>query len=179
VSDAPGINIDSRNRARVIHRNAAQPNARAVLEPETLWNVVAGSAQILTDGEITVPRYKDANHGDAALTPGGPGPYSNDRSWYDAVNARTAIGLSRDWQTMTLFTVDARGGSTGLSVREMAQRLRDDHGVWNALNLDGGGSTTLAMQDPQADTASVINTSSDNPGGRAVASSLAVFADKK
>ena len=51
-----------------------------------------------------------------------------------------------------------------------------DYGVYNALNLDGGGSTTLAMEDPATHTASVVNTSSDNPNGRAVGSNLAVFA---
>jgi hypothetical protein len=49
-------------------------------------------------------------------------------------------------------------------------------GVWNALNLDGGGSTSRAMEDPVTHVPFLANVSSDNPGGRAVGSSLAVFA---
>jgi hypothetical protein len=33
-------------------------------------------------------------------------------------------------------------------VPEVADLLRNEYQVWNALNLDGGGSTTMAMQDP-------------------------------
>ena len=62
--------------------------------------------------------------------------------------ARSAIGLSRDGRTLTLFTVDARGGSEGMRVGEVASMLIEDYGVWVALNLDGGGSTSLAMADP-------------------------------
>jgi exopolysaccharide biosynthesis protein len=51
-----------------------------------------------------------------------------------------------------------------------------EYGVWNALNLDGGGSTTMALEDPATHRASVVNASSDNPAGRSVGSSLAVFA---
>ena len=78
-----------------------------------LWNVVAGSAQIVTNGVETVPTYKDATHPGGLLEPGGPNEYSNEKSWYAVATARTAIGLSRDRSTLTLFTVDVRGGSEG------------------------------------------------------------------
>jgi len=54
--------------------------------------------------------------------------------------------------------------------------LMKDYGVWNALNLDGGGSTSMAMEDPSTHHRSIVNASSDNPAGRSVGSSLAVFA---
>jgi hypothetical protein len=53
--------------------------------------------------------------------------------------------------------------------------LRNDYGVYNALNLDGGGSATMALQDPVTHVRSVINTPTS--GSRVVASSLVVFAD--
>jgi exopolysaccharide biosynthesis protein len=84
--------------------------------------------------------------------------------------------LSKDARTVTLFTVDVRGGSLGLSVREVAALLVREFGAWNALNLDGGGSTSMAMEDPVTHEPRLVNTSSDNPAGRAVGSSLAVFA---
>ena len=77
----------------------------------------------------------------------GPGTFSNEKSWYKVATARTAIGLSRDGRTLTLFTVDVRGGSDGMRVGEVADLLMADYGVWNALNLDGGGSTSMAMEE--------------------------------
>jgi hypothetical protein len=179
VADAPGLNLDAENHATLIHRDGTQPDGKHILEPVALWNTVAGSAQIVTEGVASIPVYEDTDHHGAALRPGGPNGYSNDRSWYDVVNARTAIGLSRDRRTLTLFTVDARGGSIGMTVREVAEMLIKDYGVWNALNLDGGGSTSIAMEDPVTHVASLVNTSSDNPAGRAVGSSLAVFAEMR
>jgi hypothetical protein len=176
VASAPGLNLDPRNRATIVHRDPSDPSGRRVLEPVTLWTTVSGSAQIVTDGAVTIPEYADEAHPGAVLTPGGPNGYSNAKSWYAALNARSAIGLSRDARTLTLFTVDARGGSAGMTVREVAEVLARDYGVWQALNLDGGGSTSLAMADPATGMATLMNTSSDNPAGRAVATSLAVFA---
>jgi hypothetical protein len=176
VADAPGINIDRENQARVVHRDRAGPDGTRVLERVTLWNTLSGSAQIVTEGAVTIPEYQDADRPTGSLTPGGPNRYSNANSWYDAINARTAIGLSSDTRTVTLFTVDVRGGSAGMTVREVAGTLVRDYAVWNALNLDGGGSTSMAMEDPVTHVRSLVNVSSDNPSGRAVGSSLAVFA---
>jgi len=53
-----------------------------------------------------------------------------------------------------------------------------DFGVVDALNLDGGGSTTMAIEDAQG-VPSIVNVSSDNPAGRVVATSLAVFAQRR
>jgi Phosphodiester glycosidase len=177
LPDAPGLNIDRENHASLVHRDPAQPDGRHVREPVTLWNTLAGSAQIVTNGTVTIPVYRDEAHPDGALMPGGPGAgFSNTHSWYEATNARTAIGLSRDARTLTLFTVDVRGGSLGMTVGEAARRLVDDFGVWEALNLDGGGSTSMAIEDPVTHEASIVNASSDNPSGRSVGSNLAVFA---
>jgi exopolysaccharide biosynthesis protein len=64
-----------------------------------------------------------------------------------------------------------------LYVAEVADVLIQDYAVMNALNLDGGGSTTLAMENPTTHVAAVVNNSSDNPAGRSVGSNLAIFAD--
>jgi exopolysaccharide biosynthesis protein len=158
VSNAPALNIDAGNHASIVRCGANV----------ALWNTVSGSAQIVTNGIKTIPEYG------AALTPSDT--YSAAGSWYDRINARTVIGLSGDTRTLTLFTVDRAGGSLGMPVGEVADLLIRDYGVFNALNLDGGGSTTLAMQDPKTHAATMVNASSDSPGGRAVGSNLAVFA---
>lgn len=178
VANAPALNIDRENRASLVHWDPAQPDGRRVLEPVTLWNVVAGSAQIVTDGVVTVPQYRDAAHPVALLEPGSPNDYSNAVAWSEVATARTAIGLSRDRRTLTLFTADVRGGSEGMRLDEVGRVLIDQYGVWDALNLDGGGSTSMALADPVTGEVTLVNTSSDNPTGREVATSLAVFAPK-
>ena len=179
VTDAPALNIDRHNRASIVHRDPKFKDGLHVREKVTLWNVVAGSSQIVTGGKITVPAYRDEQRRDGLLEPGGPNGYSNAKAWADSTTARTAIGLSRDRRTMTLFTVDVRGGSEGMRLSEVANVLIRDFRVFDALNLDGGGSTTMAMEDPVTGVRSIVNASSDNPEGRVVATSLAVFAKRR
>jgi len=178
VAFAPAINIDRDNHASIVTYDPSNSDQKHVREKVALWNVVAGSSQIVTRGVATIPAYRDDNHFDGELDPGGPNNYSNSKAWADATTARTAIGLSRDQQTLTLFTVDVRGGSEGMRLSEVANVLIRDFDVFDALNLDGGGSTTMAMEDPLRGSI-IVNTSSDNPRGRVVATNLAVFATKK
>lgn len=178
VVDAPAINIDRDNHATLVHRDPAFTDGKHVRENVALWNVVAGSSQIVTDGKISIPVYKDGEHTNGALDPGGPNNYSNAKAWSDATTARTSIGLSGDRRTLTLFTVDVRGGSEGMTLSEVAGVLIREFGVVDALNLDGGGSTTMAMEGIDGKP-SIVNVSSDNPGGRVVATSLAVFAQRR
>jgi len=178
VANAPAINIDRDNHATLVHRDPTVGDGRHARENVTLWNVVAGSSQIVTGGRITVPVYVDDAHPDGELIPGGPNNYSNAKAWADATTARTAIGLSADRRTLTLFTVDVRGGSEGMKLSEVADVLIREFGVADALNLDGGGSTSMAMEGADG-TPSLVNISSDNPAGRVVATSLAVFAQRR
>ena len=172
IANAPAINIDPSNHASIVHNNSRFADGKQVQENVTVWNALAGSAQIVTNGVKTIPTYRPAG----LLTPGGPRNYSSTNSWYDAIQARTAIGLSRDSRTLYLFTVDRAGASLGMQVGEVADLLMRDYGVYNALNLDGGGSTTMAMENPVTHVGGIVNGSSDNPNGRSVGSNLAVFA---
>jgi exopolysaccharide biosynthesis protein len=176
VNNAPGLNIEPDNDASIVTANLSDPNRKQVNENVTVWNAVAGSAQIVTNGLTTIPEYVDASHPNGLLTPGGPASYSNSNSWYNLPRGRTAIGLSQDANTLTIFTVDQAGGSGGMTGGEVADLLRNDYGVFNALNLDGGGSTTLAMLDPVSGVGQIKNLSADGPLGRAVAANLAIFA---
>lgn len=177
VTDAPALNIDSSNQAGIVHDDTSFADGKHVLENTTLWTTVSGSAQIVTNGVKSIPTYLDATHPTGLLTPPGPANYSNSNSWYNLTNARTAIGLSQDNRTLFLFTVDNAGGSRGMTVGEVADLLINDYGVYNALNLDGGGSTTMAMQNPVTGLGGIINVSSDNPNGRSGGSNLVVFAE--
>ena len=81
---------------------------------------------------------------------------------------RTMIGTAADG-TIWLVTVDGRQpeqsvGMTLVELRALAQRL----GLVNALNLDGGGSTTMWVQ------GQVVNSPSDPTGPRKVSDALLV-----
>jgi Phosphodiester glycosidase/PEP-CTERM motif len=177
VTNAPAINIAPNNSASIVHADPNAAGGRGILENVTLGNSFAGSAQIITNGVVSIPEYKDATHPDGLLTPPGPANYSNANSWYNLFNARNAIGLSANNSKLVIFTVDNAGGSQGLQVGQVANIMLNDYGVFNALNMDGGGSTTLAMRDPLTGLGSIANTPSDTtPGGRLSGSNLAIFA---
>ena len=184
VTNSPGLNIDRSNNATIVHRDPNSVDGMDVLEDVELWNALAGSAQILTNGVKTIPEYTDATHLDALLTPGpvpplGPLPLTYTRAgrhWYDLSNARTAIGVTQDGRKLVLFTVDGTNGGHGLQVGEVADLLKNDYGVWNAFNLDGGGSTTMAIEDPVTHTRKLVNVPADNPP-RMEASNFAVYSD--
>lgn len=75
---------------------------------------------------------------------------------------RTAIGFGDDGKTMYMVTVDGRnaGGSRGMSLYELG-RLMKELGATQAINLDGGGSTTMAAREPGHEDVSVQNVPSD------------------
>lgn len=175
VPFAPALNIDATNHASIVHHDASFADNKHVLEPVSLYNAVAGSGQVITGGVKTIPQYIDASHPDGLLNP--LSGYSNSNSWYDLPRGRTVIGLNEDGTVLTLFTVDRVGAYVGMSLSSIADILMNDYQVYNALNLDGGGSTSLAMEDPMTGVGHLVNVSGDaDPLGRAVGSSLAVFA---
>lgn len=190
LRDSPGLNIDPNNNASIVtvapgHSDGSCMSCLAndglhIQENVTVWNGVSGSAQTITNGVKTIPCYRDATHPecqlDGSLSPANViPPYSNTKSWYNLLNARSAIGLSQDNKTLFLFTVDAAGGSTGMMIGEVADVLLT-YGVYNALSMDGGGSVTLAMEDPGTHIRALVNTQSNGAFAREIASNLAVFA---
>lgn len=81
---------------------------------------------------------------------------------------RTAVGFSRDSTTLFLLTVDGRSaGSVGVTLRELARLVRR-LGAWQAMNFDGGGSTTMVID------GTVVNVPSDAAGERAVGNAIFV-----
>ena len=81
---------------------------------------------------------------------------------------RTGIGFSRDSSTLYLVTVDGRSAaSAGMTLAEFADLCRE-LGAWQALNFDGGGSTTMVVQ------GKLVNVPSDPTGERPVGNALLV-----
>ncbi|HYU51329.1 MAG TPA: phosphodiester glycosidase family protein [Gemmatimonadaceae bacterium] len=84
---------------------------------------------------------------------------------------RTAVGFSADSSKLFLITVDGRRESdSGMTLVELAQ-LMLDLGVYEGMNFDGGGSTTMVVN------GQVVNSPSDKTGERAVGSALLVVVD--
>lgn len=86
----------------------------------------------------------------------------------DARHPRTVIGVDR-YRQVWLITVDGRlpGFSIGMTFSDL-QRLCDRLELTNALNLDGGGSTTMVVRDQ------VVNRPSDPGGSRPVSDAIVV-----
>ncbi|MFN2601942.1 MAG: phosphodiester glycosidase family protein [Gemmatimonadaceae bacterium] len=81
---------------------------------------------------------------------------------------RTAVGYSRDGSTLFLLTVDGRSESSGgMTLVELANMMRK-LGAWQAMNFDGGGSTTMVID------GALVNKPSDKEGERAVGNALLV-----
>ncbi|HWP40973.1 MAG TPA: phosphodiester glycosidase family protein [Tepidisphaeraceae bacterium] len=85
---------------------------------------------------------------------------------------RTAAGVSRDRRKLILLVVDGRqpGHSLGMTTQELGQVMLE-LGCSDAVNLDGGGSSTLIFADPDP---RVLNRPSDGRQ-RAVGANLAIF----
>ncbi len=63
-----------------------------------------------------------------------------------AYNPRTGMGLSQDRRTLYVVVVDGRSDqSVGAGLDDLANLLRD-LGAWDAINLDGGGSSALFVR---------------------------------
>jgi hypothetical protein len=94
----------------------------------------------------------------------------------DALHPRTAVGFSRDGRKMHLLTVDGRQSAylQGLDLRDLADAMIE-LGAHNAVNLDGGGSSTMLAREPGTSELKVVNTPSDG-AERPVPNGLALYA---
>ena len=82
---------------------------------------------------------------------------------------RTGIGFSQDSTKIYFFVVDGRQASSrGMSLNEFAD-LMLSYNVYNALNLDGGGSSTMVIN------GEVVNHPSDDTGERKVGSAIYIL----
>lgn len=70
--------------------------------------------------------------------------------------SRTAVAVDRTGKKVFMVTVDKKGSSKGMNMREFANYLVKQ-GAYNAINLDGGGSTTLAARTPWNTYATLVN----------------------
>jgi len=81
---------------------------------------------------------------------------------------RTGVGVKPNGRLLFVVVDGRRPGSVGMRPMQFARLFRY-LGATSALNLDGGGSTTMVVRDR------VINQPSDSQGERAVSSALVVL----
>jgi hypothetical protein len=125
-------------RPCLVVRRDGKVEIRHLREPQgDDWEVVSGNVLLLRDGEI-VPHENKVRH------------------------PRTVVGLNQDATKMILLVVDGRksGIAVGMSYAELATELLR-RGCHDALNLDGGGSSVLAIRDPAKNQFQILNAPTD------------------
>lgn len=97
------------------------------VKPDKDWSMVVGGHSLLVEKGEAVP-------------------YERNPSQFDGLRARSAAGISEDGKTLYLVGVEGRTEeSKGLRLRDLSQ-IFVEIGAWKALNLDGGGSTTMVSR---------------------------------
>lgn len=137
---------------RIVHTDSAR-----------LWERSLPDRNIMTAGPLLIFQGMDL-------------PMRNDLSFVNSRHNRTAIGIRPDG-TILLLTVDGRTkNSEGMTLDELTATLRW-LGCTDALNLDGGGSTTMYVKGWPNN--GIVNYPSDNfrfdhNGERAVSNAVMV-----
>jgi len=127
------------------------------LSPRT--TIVNGGPELIHDGRLHATPAAD-----------GMAPAGNPSSYYGWVhkrNPRTIAGVDALGRTV-IITADGRSESSlGLGIGEAAA-VAQSFGLQNAINLDGGGSTTMVAD------GKVLNSPSDAAGERPVGDALVI-----
>lgn len=94
----------------------------------------------------------------------------------NGIQPRSGIGINRDNTEIILVTVDGRNESFKGVSQAMFGAIMRDLGAYNAVNLDGGGSTTMATRKSYEEKAKVVNIPS---GGsqRQVVNGIGIFSN--
>ena len=144
-----GLKVGTRVRARAVYRTL---NGTKPADWEAAPDIVGGVGLLATAGRLV----KDW------------GPEKARDGFATERHPRTVIGTAGDGRVW-LITVDGRNKSLslGMSFAEL-QALVTRVGLVNALNLDGGGSTTMVVK------GAVVNHPSDPTGPRRVSDSIIV-----
>ncbi|MET7322609.1 phosphodiester glycosidase family protein [Streptomyces sp. NPDC005549] len=130
------------------------------ISPSPRTDIVNAGPELVRDGRIHVTPATDG-----MVHPDDPSWYYG---WVHKRNPRTLAGVDAAGRTV-LVTADGRStDSLGLSIVESAEVARS-LGLRDAVNLDGGGSTTMVAH------GAVLNSPSDAAGERPVGDALLIL----
>lgn len=119
-------------------------------------DVIGGVPQLIKNGKIEITWEQE----------------KASKSFVETRHPRTAVAKLKDGKFL-MVTVDGRSlESVGMNLQELAEFLLEI-GAVDAMNLDGGGSTTMFLD------GKVVNKSSDQTGERKVSDAILVFPRKK
>lgn len=147
----------------VIHNDLGEGNKTELLAIDKQGVMIVGkySLEELKEKDI----QEALSFGPTLIVNGKMTPMSGDGGW--GVAPRTAIGQRQDG-AIILLVIDGRGvGSLGATLKE-TQEILYQLGAVNAMNLDGGKSTTLYYD------GEVRNTPSNSMGERAIPTAIIV-----
>ena len=150
---------DAARSALLALRAGDSVHVQVALRPFHPLEALGGRPLLLRDSTVVA----------AVDTEGGP-------AFATARHPRTAVGIARGGRRLLLVVVDGRrkGYSDGMTLRELADLMRG-LGARDAINLDGGGSTTLVYADPDSSgRLRIANRPSDPAGERTVGNALAI-----
>lgn len=102
-------------------------------------------------------------------------PYTKDLNALGGVRARTFAGVSEDGNTLWLVTAEGRTSrSAGITLSSMGYFMQQ-LGVYRAVNLDGGGSTTMVSKPLGAFQHEVMTYPEGYGAERPVVNGIAIF----
>lgn len=135
--------------------------SKVFLEALEIGETIELEIKMVLKNESTLPHLMELVGGDRAILVNG---VVQDNNWPE-LHPRTAVGFSADKTTVYLVVVDGRTSfSAGVSTKQLADILKLS-GASHAINLDGGGSSVMAVRKK------IVNTPSDGTERR-VANSL-------
>lgn len=114
-------------------------------------DIVGGVPQLIRDGKIEITWEQE----------------QSSKSFVETRHPRTAVAKLKDGRAL-LVAVDGRSAASGgMNLNELAEMLLE-MGATDAMNLDGGGSTTMFLD------GQVVNKPSDKEGERPVSDAILV-----
>jgi hypothetical protein len=129
--------------------------------PGTTFNqvedIVSGVPQLIKNGQIEITWEQE----------------KSSKAFVETKHPRTAVAKLKDGRFL-MVTIDGRQPehSVGINLNDLATLLLE-LGATDAMNLDGGGSTTMFV------SGKVVNKPSDKEGERSVSDAILVFPRKK
>ncbi|WP_053955319.1 phosphodiester glycosidase family protein [Inediibacterium massiliense] len=147
--------------AKVIPPNGSVIFAAGMKATELQQNFAVGDMVNFTNqANMDISNLKFAVGGGGLLVKDGI-PQSNYYINIKGNQPRTALGISQDKKEAFIVTIDGRVGSyTGVTQEELAQ-IMISLGAYDAINLDGGGSTDMVLRPLGEENKKVINNLSE------------------
>lgn len=137
----------------VVHQNRAVTIDQLRRPAGDAWEVLGGNLLLVTHG-TAIPHASQKRH------------------------PRTVVGLDATGRWLTILLVDGRkpGVAAGMTYDELAAEMIR-LGCWTALNLDGGGSSVMAVRNPATGGMKILNAPTDGRE-RAVADVLGITVEQ-